>query len=343
MLALGTCPCIYYGHLDQTIVEQMAHCDLIVLSPLANPTLVSELSQDRIVLGYVSIATVGGWEPWASRVTPDLVVGVNPTWNERIVDACSEEWRQILLDAVKWVLDRGFNGVFLDNLDVVDRYPWMKECIASLVKEVRREYPNAIIMVNRGFSILRDIAPFIDYLLVESFPSYYDFQAKTYRIHCFDDLEWIVSKLREAEKLSMEYGFRIVILAYGEPRNSSLVKRICNILDKYARGIPVYLATWDLQQLGVCDPCAAPHKALVARATPTTKLSASATSIKTSTISVAAQEPGPAVESTTRYDTHTVTEGYGHSITAILVSMSLVIGGLLAGIIATAYFTRAKR
>ena len=251
------CPCVYYGRVDAETLRLLERFDLLVLSPVIDPAIVGRLSRSRVTLGYVSVATVGGWEPWARLVPRSIVVGENREWGELIVDACSGAWRRVFTEALRFIASRGFKGFMLDNLDIVDRYPRMKSCIAGLVEHARRLYPHAKIMVNRGFTILDDIARFIDYLLFEDFPSYYDPARREYRVYTGRDLAWLVSMLRRAERLSEIHGFDIILLAYGDPRDEKLVSRICSIIDEYDGGHPVYLGPWNLQSVGVCNPCRA--------------------------------------------------------------------------------------
>ncbi len=249
------CPCIYYGPVDRETLKRLEGFDLLVLAPTLDPSIVSRLSRGRTTLGYISIATIGGWEPWAGLVPRSIVVGENREWGELIVDACSPEWRRVFTWALRWVSSRGYTGFMLDNLDVADEYPRMKRCIAGLVALARRLYPRAKIMVNRGFSLLDETAPLIDYLLFEDFPSYYDASRREYRVYTGRDLAWLVSTLKRAETLSHRYGFEIILLAYGDPSDARLVSRICGIVEEYDGGHPLYLAPWSLQSIGVCNPC----------------------------------------------------------------------------------------
>ncbi len=251
----GLCPCIYYGDLTPSVMQSLSPCSVLVLPPTTPIEVVKRLSSSRIVLGYISVATIGDWEPWANMVPDSLIIGENRVWQEKIVNVCSGEWRKIFEYAVDYVLDHGFNGVFLDNLDIVDEYPWMKKCIVELVRSVKERYPHAVVMVNRGFTILPDIADSIDYLLVEAYPTYYDFEHHVYRTWSGSDLEWIVSQVRRAVRLGEQYGFRVVALAYGDPGDNSVVDEICRIIEEYTPGLPVYIAPWTLAEPGKCLQC----------------------------------------------------------------------------------------
>ncbi len=253
----GLCACIYYGPLNSTVVEWLSRCRLVVLPPTAPRSVVERLRGDGVVvLGYVSIATVGGWEPWAGLVNSSIVVGGNPAWGEKIVDACSPAWERILLDhALPYIVSKGFQGFMFDNLDVADKYPWMRDCIARLVGEARQHYHEAIIMVNRGFTVLPRIAPYIDFLLFEDFLTYYDAGAGAYRFWSGGDLEWEEAVLANATGLAEKWGYGIVLLAYAPPGDEAFQAKLCGMYNRLGMGWPLYVAPWPLQAPGLCNPC----------------------------------------------------------------------------------------
>lgn len=172
---------VYYGQMNSSVYSKLNSFDVIILSPpTVDETYVSKLSRNHTVVGYVSLATIGGWEPWAKDVSENLIIGKDSNWDERVVDFSSPEWRRVILDrAVPYILSRGgFNGVFLDNLDYVDQYPDKKEGMVDLVRAIRERYPNITIIANRGgFSIASGIAPYVDHVLFEDFVTYYDFSS----------------------------------------------------------------------------------------------------------------------------------------------------------------------
>jgi len=276
------CACVYYGEPSVEAYESLRGCEILVLPPTVEPVEARRVASPRLVLGYVSLLTIGGWEPWAKMVPRDIIVGEWREWGEYVVNACSDEWRKVLDYAVRYVESRGFDGVFLDNLDLVDEYEWMAGCAASLVARVREEHPGAKIMVNRGFSILDSIAPYIDHLLVESYPSYYE--GGSYKVWSGDDLVWIVEKIRHAQVLARRYGFGVHALAYGDPGDKTLVSKVCRVVNQYTPGLDVYMAPWLLKKPGVCLDCAT--------TTPRATRSGGAETIRGGRVSIS-MSPGP--------------------------------------------------
>ncbi|MEB3774294.1 MAG: cellulase family glycosylhydrolase [Desulfurococcales archaeon] len=228
--------------------------DYLILSPLVDPSNVSRGVGE--VLGYISITTIGGWEPWASNVTEDLIIGYT-SWGDAVVNASDPRWWSIVLDeAIPYILGKGFTGVFFDNLDQVDAYPEITDGVIGLIQEVRDRYPNLTVIVNRGFTIIEDIAPYIDGVLFEAYGSYYDYSTGEYRPYTGGDLEWINATLQELQNLSEVYGIKVLGLAYGDPATDSwdnITSTVCSLNRPY--GNPVYIATAYLDTIGVVNPC----------------------------------------------------------------------------------------
>ncbi len=235
---------VYYGSDN---FEKLKDYDLVILSPIAvsNKTLHMLEAADVIAVGYVSLATIGGWEPWAANVSNDMVVAENKVWSEKIVNVSDPRWKQVILNkAIPYLLSKGFKGVFFDNLDQVDVYPWMADAIVDIIKEVRARYPDLVIVVNRGFTIVDRIAPYIDAVLFECFGTYYDFSTGKYKKYTGDDLQWIKLQAEKLKALSKKYGFTVLALGYADPQNATqweeYSKYVAQLASQY--GFPTYMS-----------------------------------------------------------------------------------------------------
>jgi hypothetical protein len=250
------CFCVYYGQLGSPAPGWLHACRLAVLAPTLPKEAIRDLQRSRVtVLGYVSVTTVSGWEPWARLVNGSMVVAGATEWGERVVNPCSPGWRRVFSQAVDYVLSRGYNGVFLDNLDMADEYPWMRPCIARLVREVKERHPGAVVAVNRGFTLLPDIAGSIDYLLFEDFVTYYDPSTGSYHVFGPEELAWEKRVLNETLRLAGEKGFRALLLAYAPPGDRALLERICREWRSWGHGLPLYVAPGLLDRPGLCNSC----------------------------------------------------------------------------------------
>ncbi len=253
---------VYYG--DITDPHVFKGYNLVIVSSLLNKSIVEELtSLDIVVAGYVSIATVGGWEPWAANVSDDMVLTKSDVWNEKVVNVSDPRWKQIILnEAIPYLLSKGFKGVFFDNLDQVDVYPWMADAMVDIIKEVRERYPSLVIVVNRGFTIVDRIAPYINAVLFECFGTYYDFSTGKYKKYTGSDLEWIKLQAERLKALSKKYGFTVLALGYANPQNATqweeYSKYVAQLASQY--GFPVYMSNVYLTYLPSKPPEAPPSE-----------------------------------------------------------------------------------
>ncbi len=169
--------------------------DVVAIEPYSMPDrdFVGELVEAGTqVLAYVSIGEADSgrryredWEPGDG--VPDnpgiprtvlsagdpALIGPDPGWEDSyFVDAGSPVWRDIVLDQeipyILWLGKGRFDGLMLDVVDVVDEYEaWpdgdrMRQGMIELVKGIRDRYPDLMLIPNRGFGILEEIAPYID-------------------------------------------------------------------------------------------------------------------------------------------------------------------------------------
>jgi len=241
---------VYYGDVSPSHVNELSKFNLLILSPLVEENYIKELKDKNVtVVGYLSLATIGGWEPWAEEVPDSIIIGHWETWNEKEVDFSSPQWRGIVLNkAIPYILSKGFDGVFLDNLDYVDKYPEKREAMVKLIKAIREKYPDIVIVANRGFSIAKEIAPHVDYILFEDFITYYDFNDKEYKIYQDTDLQWVLAQAEMLKKLKV----KVLALSYADLGNEKQVKEFSKLVCKYADeyGFEVYMADITLQKIG---------------------------------------------------------------------------------------------
>jgi endo-alpha-1,4-polygalactosaminidase (GH114 family) len=96
--------------------------------------------QGAIVLAYLDVGTIERgrwWWPAARRYRLDLLA----EWGEWYADVRSAGYRRLIADRVApWMLRKGFDGLFLDNTDMVETHPGqrggMRRLAASLARLV---------------------------------------------------------------------------------------------------------------------------------------------------------------------------------------------------------------
>ena len=156
-----------------------------------------------IIIAYISVGEAGAnrryFKNWKSYVnTPDnreiprskvkvtdpVFLGEDPGWpGSYYADASNPKWHDIILNEempyILWLGNGLYDGFFLDVLDAADVYKTMKNGgkitggLIELVKQMRIKYPHKLLIANRGFTILKKIAPYIDAFKYEEYSSAY--------------------------------------------------------------------------------------------------------------------------------------------------------------------------
>lgn len=145
-----------------------------------------------------------------------LKLGENRSWKSQIGDLRKKEYRELILKKAAEIRARGFKNFFLDTLD--SYIPLLKEedklnyrlGIIDFIKELKAANPKTKIMLNRGFEIMKDARPYVDYMAAESLYYGMDPQKKTYIKMPAEDSLWLKEKLKEAQSL----GYQITVIDY---------------------------------------------------------------------------------------------------------------------------------
>jgi uncharacterized protein (TIGR01370 family) len=244
---------VYYGTADD---PEIGACDVVVLDAEAGGALLARRREGAVFLGYVSLGEADSRRAHFPAVAGQgLLVEPNPNWPDAwFVDLRDERWRRLVLEElVPAVLDRGFHGVFLDTLDDAEflerrdpaRFAGMVEQAADLVRSLRRRYPQAKIMVNRGYALLPRIAGQFDMLLGESVRATCSREGGTCSLLPAAEYEWQRERMWEARRLHP--ALRLFSLDYWDPDDAEGIARI--YAEQRDNGFVPYVATPDLARV----------------------------------------------------------------------------------------------
>ena len=194
----------YYG-LDAN-PDRYTGVDLAVFNARWHPPLVGGHRRPAYC-GYVSVGEVDTrGDYWARVAGRSLLVRENPRWGSWVVDVRRPYWQSLLTeDMVPAVLAEGFDGLFLDTLDAaLSLAAWndgqtlaqLKRSLLGLLETIRRRHPRIGIIVNRGLSMLADMAPLIDAVVVEGLSSVFCPERGAYAPVAPDTRQLLLDQLR---------------------------------------------------------------------------------------------------------------------------------------------------
>lgn len=218
--ALSSFAC-YYGP-DR--LDDLATYDLVILQPAHyKPDDLAMLQRAGVVcLAYLSLGELPEADaaPAWRLIDPDTgQVARNLRWATAYLDCRLPAWQEHILDeSVPAILARGFDGLFLDTLDVQELFPATRSAAAQLVQQLRWQFPHILLASNRSFSLLELITPYLDLFVFEAFTTHC--QDGLYAAWSGPDLVWTEHKAAQLQDLSG--GRPILALDYGAPEGDNL-------------------------------------------------------------------------------------------------------------------------
>lgn len=154
---------VYYGH-DPSCLERLASYETVVVEAQGFSDEFLERLRARIprLLGYLSLSQ---YPAWKGEPPLEFEAGEkDENWGSWWIDPSNPAWRESRLKRVRDLTSRGL-GIFLDNLEVPQKW---SAGMVRLVEDVRATGGQAYLLANRGFELLRKVAPHIDGVLFEN-------------------------------------------------------------------------------------------------------------------------------------------------------------------------------
>ena len=108
-----------------------------------------------LVIGYLSVGTLEPWRPWYKRLIKFRLKG--KTWGEPYARVSSSAYQRELTRIASRLAAKGFDGLFLDNMDVVERYPseaqGMRLLLSRISGQLRQE--QKLVIAQNSFSFAK--------------------------------------------------------------------------------------------------------------------------------------------------------------------------------------------
>ncbi|MDX6804840.1 endo alpha-1,4 polygalactosaminidase [Terrihabitans rhizophilus] len=243
---------IYYGHAAR---PEIGRYDLVVLDSEVEPAAFRHAS-NSLILGYFSIGEVAAYRPYYRDVAAEGLLGNrNVNWPDaRFVDMRDSRWhRRVVEELVPDILRRGFHGIFLDTLDNAEYLEQksgaagagMIEGAAELVRKLRQAFPQAAIMINRGYATLPRIAGQFDMLLGESVRSSYQGTGGSYVLLSDQEYRWQRAMMWQARE--RDPGLRLFSLDYWNLKDTAGIASL--YATQRANGFTPYVSTRELSTI----------------------------------------------------------------------------------------------
>lgn len=252
---------VYYNKIMPS--PPMRGYDLIVLDGQKHPNLdevraVNAQPMDNgqqkktnlVLLGYLSFGEEAPHLHFPVHDLPNMLLAENPHWKgNHTIDIRRPEWQDFIIkQLIPDVLCQGFDGIFIDTMDsplaLEDLYPGMKKAGLDIIKSIQKNYPGLPVVLNRGFDILPEAAPYLYGVLAESTMAQYNWDDGTSKLFPASAQQPILDILKKARSNNRK--LQILTLDYWDQKDRAGVARIYQL--QRERGFSPYVSTVDLRQ-----------------------------------------------------------------------------------------------
>lgn len=225
---------IYYDPVTTKIEKDMKRYDLVILEPreVTKEQVARIRRNGTLVLGYVNLMEADEWNVEVMKqLKPQDFFYENgqkvffPEWDSYLMDLTSSHYQSVLKkDLKKQVIDKGFDGIFLDTVGDIDNEHAHRKSVLNAQRDayleflqfLRDEYGQIPIIQNWGFDTLKVVsAPLVDGVMWEGFD--YNAVARD---------SWSQERIAELTKLRKKYGVDVFTVSYeSKNRSTNYAKR----------------------------------------------------------------------------------------------------------------------
>ena len=261
----------YYG--EHPPLMDLQAFDVAVVEPdfVANPAEFARSEKDgaHTLFAYVSLGEVQPSRQYYAQLPKNCLAGSNEAWGSWLINQTCAAWADFFLDTIVVPLwNKGWRGFFVDTLDSYQLFATtdaarlaQTQAMVAILRELKRRYPEARLMLNRGFELMPDIANITYAVAAESLYQGYDAGKLLYRPVPENDRAWLLSKMTAVRDT---YHIPVISIDYVDPTlpNARVLARE-TAQHIRAQGFIPWVADGNLYSIGVGNIELIPRNVLV--------------------------------------------------------------------------------
>lgn len=172
-------------------------------------------SQNEKVFSYISLGEVNANASHYTELKTHTL-GRNKIWNSYYLDLKSPKTIEIIMAIVDETFSKGYDGLFLDNVDNFTIHGQQKEQKAELVgllKKIKEKYPKKEFIQNAGIDLVPETASYLDAIAIESIATDYSFKSKRYKLRTKSEFD---SQMVRLHLMNKTYKIPVILIEYAD-------------------------------------------------------------------------------------------------------------------------------
>lgn len=253
----------YYG--SNPPASKLKSYENIVVNPQADFNPKNFIWNNTTIFAYVSIGETNPAESYYKNVDKKWIVGRNNIWKSDVMNLADPAWQTFILEKIITPLwERGYKGFFLDTLDSYrlaklspqEQSKQIKGLI-QIIKLIKERYPDAKLILNRGFEIIPSVQNDIFAIAVESLYVSWSEEKKQYMEVSEADRKNLLGLLQPIIQMKIP----IVVIDYLPADDKAKIQNISDKIQKL--GMTPWIANPSLTEIYTEDLPSIPRKVLV--------------------------------------------------------------------------------
>ncbi len=249
----------YYGA-NPPLADLQAF-DIAVVEPahVPDPRRHARAAKDgtHALFAYVSLGEVQPSRHYYRDLPPGALRGANEVWGSRVIDQNAPGWSEFFLSRIVAPLwEQGWRGFFIDTLDSYQLFAKdeaertvQTQAMVRTLRELKLRYPEARLILNRGFELLPEMAALTHAVAAESLYQGYDAGRRHYRPVPADDRAWLLAQL---ETVRDQYRLPVIAIDYVDPMQPGARELARQTASRIrAHGFIPWVADGRLESIGV--------------------------------------------------------------------------------------------
>ncbi|GAC1329495.1 MAG: bifunctional glycoside hydrolase 114/ polysaccharide deacetylase family protein [Collimonas sp.] len=217
-------------------------------------------------LAYVSVGEVAPSRGYAKMIPQEWLIGHNNAWQSRLIDQAAPGWPDFFVkNVIAPLWGRGYRGFFLDTLDSYQLSATTPEArakqqagLAAVIKAIKTSYPDASLVLNRGFEILPQISGLVSAVALESLYRGWDQSGKRYTQVPENDRQWLLAQIKTIRE---NYGLPVISIDYCPPEDKACAEDAASKIEQL--GVTPYITDGALSTVGRGRITVVPRRILI--------------------------------------------------------------------------------